>query len=241
MENLSLLSGNTTPAPSGKLTKVPAEKKLSDECLILRYCMQVLKMSINEIGDILGFSEATMKKMYYGYRNKAGIGEFNKLYEALGIDKEVLVMYVHNWRDNNGSMDPDLPFYLYFLGNDGNPTKERFWFQYEWFRDNFRDEKYVSLIRLEDNSIASYGFCRGDIVIASRLPEHILFRTRCVYMLRERDGGIYPRIAEIPSRTGDEPNRVLRSAIDSNDELSFDSLPAGVTLLGRLVWKSGMI
>ena len=240
MSRVTLGSCSIASPQIGKLPRLPFDRKVSDECLVLRFCHQVFNISIHDLAIILDFSDDVVKKMYYGSRNKDKIGEFVKLYTYLDMDREILLYYIHEWK-NTGNLPYDLPLPIPILGSDGKITKERYWFQRGWFQENFKHEDSISVMRITDNSLATYGFCRGDIVIASRLPEHMLFRTQYVYMLQERDGGIYPRVSDLSSVKNDESNRILKSSIDPNDQISFAPLPTGVVMIGRIVWKSSLL
>ena len=233
--------GQSSDSPK-KGTKLQFERKTSQEGLILRYCHQALNFEIEELSEIIGLSDDETRKLYYGFRNKIKAGNFDKIYEILNIDKDILLYYANDWKDHYGKISPDLPFPIKMLSNDGTITSERYWFQNAWFEENFKDPNNVSVMRITDNSLSPYGFSRGDVVIASRLPEHVMFRTRNVYMVRERDNGIYARVAELSGAGNDNTvTRLLINPMDKNDNILFSPLPNGVSMIGRLVWKSGLI
>ena len=233
---------NRVARPPKKGTKIRFTRKTSDEGLILRYCHLLLNYELDELAQLIGLDESEVRKLYYGFRNKAKEADFDRIYKELQIDKQLLLCYAYDWKNNNGIISSDLPFPVRIVGNDGNYTGERFWFQNAWFEENFRDRDNVAVMKITDNVLAPYGFNRGDVVIASRLPEHVLFRTHQVYMLREVDGGIYPRIADLQGAQGSGgAGRILMNPLDKHDVIPFSELPADVSMVGRLVWKSGLI
>ncbi|MBQ7585528.1 MAG: hypothetical protein IJU40_04690 [Desulfovibrionaceae bacterium] len=233
---------NRRREPPKRPAKMNITKKTSEDGLILRFCHQVLNFELEELAQIMSMTPDEVRKLYYGFRNKAKTPEFDKIFEVLNIDREILLYYAVNWRDNDGTISPDLPFPVKVLSNDGSVSKERIWFQNLWFEENFKDVENVSVMKIIDNSLSPYGFNRGDFVIASRLTEHVLFRTRNVYMVRERDNAIYPRIAELYIDPKDNvTTRLLINPIDKNDTIPFSPLPEGVAMIGRIVWKSGLI
>ena len=228
--------------PGKRGTKLQFDRKMSDESLLLRFAHQILYIETEEFPELTGLSLEEVRKLYYGFKNKAAPETFDKLCELFHLDRHLLLSYAYDWKRNNGMLSRDLPFPILLMGSDGRLTDERVWFQNSWYEENFKREDNTTVMRISDNSLAPYGFNRGDIVIASRLPEHVLFKNHHIYMVQEKDESINPRVAEVLSNgnTADYA-RMLCNPLDKNDKIFFSPLPEGYTMIGRLVWKSCML
>ena len=215
---------------------------MSDESLLLRFAHQILSFEIEDFPELTGLPPEEVRKLYYGFKSKVDPEAFDKLCDLFHVDRHILLSYANDWQKNNGTLGRDLPFPMPLTGSDGHPTNERVWFQNSWYEDNFKSEDNTTVMRISDQALAPYGFNRGDIVIASRLPEHVLFKNHYIYMVQEKDGSINPRVAEIVSiGSTSDYTRVLCSPLDKNDKIVFSPLPEGYTMVGRLVWKSCML
>ncbi|MBR4607347.1 MAG: hypothetical protein IKO41_14120 [Lachnospiraceae bacterium] len=226
-----------------KVGKIQFDRKISDVSLILRYCNIVRHMDYEVLQELLGQDAETMRKLFYGFKNKVPIETFDNLCAKLNLDYLMLLSYARDWKDNRGIASTDLPFPIRLQLSDGTESEERFWFQNGWFEQNFGSTENVSVFRLADNSLATYGFSRGDVVLASRLPEHVIFMSRHVYMVKERDGCIYPRVAEVftTDTVSGGNTRILCNPLDKSDHIPFSPLPENFVMIGRLVWKCGFI
>jgi len=233
---------NRINRPNKRGTKLQLDRKLSDESVLMRFCNQLLYFEFEEIAEMSGVPYENIRKLYYGFRNKADEHTFDKICELFNVDKYMLLSYAHSWQKGNGAFSRDLPFPMRLISFDGTLTEERVWFQNGWYEENFHLETNTSVMRISDHSLAPYGFNRGDIVIASRIPEHLVFKTHHIYMVQEKDGSIYPRVAEVVNiGNSSDFSRMLCNPIDKNDKILFSPLPDGYTMIGRLVWKSGLL
>ena len=240
MNDVNLL--NTVGRPSKRGSKIQFDRKISDVSLIFRYCHLMLHMDQGQIEQLTGLDPETVQKLYYGFKNKVPEGTFDKLSEYLNLDYTLLLSYAKDWKKNHGGVSKDLPFPVRLMLIDGTPSSERFWFQHGWFVENFKDTENISVFKLPDNSLSTYGFNRDDVVLASRLPEHVVFMTHHIYMIKERDGCIYPRIAEVVSSgIGNDFMRLLCNPLDKSDRIPFAPLPDDFSMIGRLIWKSGFM
>lgn len=227
--------------PSKKAGKIQFDRKMSDVCLILRYCNLARHMDYATIQELVGLDAETMQKLFYGFKNKVPDGTLDRLCECLHLDYMMLLSYARDWKKNHGVSSKDLPFPVCLQLSDGTVSSERFWFQNGWFEDNFTNVENVSVFKLADNSLSTYGFNRNDVVLASRLPEHVVFMTHHIYMVRERDGCIYPRVAEVFATGVNDYTRLLCNPLDKSDHIPFSPLPENFFMEGRLVWKCGFI
>ncbi len=236
----SLLNRMNRPGKRG--TKLQLDRKMSDESLLLRFAHHILYIDIEEFPELTGLPLEEARKLYYGFKNKTSPETLDKLCDLFHIDRHILLSYAYDWKKNNGTLSRDLPFPMLLTGSDGQLTSERVWFQNSWYEENFKHEDNTTVMRISDHSLAPFGFNRGDIVIASRLPEHVLFKNHHIYMVREKDGSINPRVAEVISiGSTSDYTRVLCNTLDKNDKIVFSPLPEGYEMIGRLVWKSCML
>ena len=201
----------------------------------------MLNYDLEELAECLDMELKDVQKLYYGFKNKGDEAKFDAFCESFNIDRYILLAYAHDWKKNAGSLSKDLPFPMRILGNDGNLSDERFWFQNAWFEDNFKSEDNVAVMKISDNTLTKYGFNRGDIVVVSRLPGDILCKTHHIYMIKEQDGSIFPRVSDVISVGGGKYNRILRNPMDKNDFIPFAPLPEGYAMIGRIVWKGGLL
>ncbi|MCR5814103.1 MAG: helix-turn-helix transcriptional regulator [Desulfovibrio sp.] len=211
--------------------------------MILRYCDHMLHFDHEMIEKLTGLDAETVQKIYYGFRNKVPANTFDKLCALLNLDYMMLLSYAKDWQRNRGGISKDMPFPVRLMLSDGNMSSERFWFQHGWFEETFQSVENISIFKLPDNSLSTYGFNRDDVVLASRLPEHVVFMIHHIYMIRERDGCIYPRVAEVysPGVTKSDYLRLLCNPLDKSDRIAFAPLPEHFSMIGRLVWKSGFM
>ena len=232
---------NRIPRPLQRGTAFNYNRTVSDDGLILRYCYQLLNFEMDEMAKLLEIDIEEMRKLYFGIRAKNKDAQFEKLLAEVPVERYYLLMHAHDWVRNSGSLSRDLPFGMRIMGNDGVLTEERYWFQSAWFLENFKDEDNVTVMKILDSSLNSHGFNRDDVVIVSRLPEHLVFRAHSVYMVGEADGSIYPRIGELLNEKGSEGKvRSLVNPVDKSDVIPF-TLPEGCKMIGKIVWRSGLL
>ncbi|MCR4667232.1 MAG: hypothetical protein K5657_08050 [Desulfovibrio sp.] len=235
----SLLNNATRPSKRGM--KFQFNRKTSDDCLLVRYSVQVLNFEFEDLAEILSMDPEDVKKMYYGFKTKGNKEGFEALYNLFSIDKYIFLSYAYDWKENEGSISLDQPFPVHILGYNGKMTDERYWFQNGWFEQNFGNEHNVSVMKITFNYLSDYGFNRDDIVIASRLPEHITFKIHNVYMIQEEDGNIVPMISDNHIENGIITDKILFNAMNPDDKISFSQLESGYTMIGCIVWKAAMM
>ena len=148
MTKHNLLNRRSRPPKKGP--KLQFDKKVSDEGLILRYCHLLLNFEMEELGELVGLDQEELRKLYYGFKNKAKTADFSEIYNEVNINKQILLCYAHDWKDHNGNISNDLPFPVQIMGNDGNLTEERFWFQNSWYEENFKDADNTTVMKITD-------------------------------------------------------------------------------------------
>ena len=217
-------------------------KDTNDNCLMLRYLYYGGKYSIEELANIMRLPKEKVKTLIATTSRRIPKESLDLLFKHTGMPKELLMLQAKAWQDNTPDDTKGLiPVWKNLLLDNGEHSDSYYWFRKCWLTKEFQDIQNVDIMKLQDNSLVAYGLNRDDIVLVSRMDHHLKFRNKSLYMIQFKNGQILPRVGV--SSTSDDGDILwyLASPDDTTDRIPFSPLPDGVKMIGRIVWRGGML
>lgn len=221
---------------------VKKEKPTADTSLMLRYLYQKDEFTEQQLADLLETDRERVKRVWRRNASKLPDGAIRKMCNKLGIDKNILLMTAEAWME--GKLDDptaSIPHGMRLLLDNGDYSETVYWFRRTWLQKIARSTKEIDILKIEDNTLANYGLNRGDIVLVDRSEVKCIFRNKAVYFIRAQDGLIEPRIGVTGTDSEGKTLRELAAPQDDSDRIPYAPLPDGVEMVGRVVWRSGLI
>ena len=218
------------------------KKDTNDNCLMLRYLYYGGIYSIADLANIMHLPEDKIKTIIATTSRRLPKESLDLLFEKIGTPKELLLLQAKAWQDDTHEDTKGLiPVWKNLLLDNGEHSDSYYWFRKCWLTKEFHDIRNIDIMKLQDNSLVAYGLNRDDIVLVSRMDHHLKFRNKSLYMIQFKNGQILPRVGMSSTTDDGDILWYLANPDDIADRIPFSPLPDGVKMIGRIVWRGGML
>lgn len=227
---------NTCPRKITRGHNFSYVRKIGLDPLVIRYLYAYHNFEYSELGKILNMPEDDVYQFYIGFRKRLSPEELFRISVFTETDIETIKLYAKKWTSKMS--DLDMPIKVKIVNDNDNFL----WFSKGDLLKRFTDTNQYFLFKIDDMYLSSYGFSKGDLVLASKLKNDLAFKEKSVFLIKGPDGCVYPRIAQNKmSITQEGYASFLMDPTNANNIIPYNDLPKGIELLGKIVWKCGEI